>query len=87
MPTSYQLRDTTTQQLLARDLADYPAAEAALDDVDDQLEQDLQRNGEGAGRIRLRLDVEKVTNGATVAVGHHVLLLGVDDAPRPLPAV
>jgi hypothetical protein len=81
MSTSYQLRDTTTQQLLARNLVDYPAAEAAVDRIDDELERDLQRNGEGAGRIRLRLDVEKVTDGNAEAVGHHVLLLGVDDVP------
>jgi len=30
---SYQLRDTTTRQLLVRDLADHPAAEAALDRI------------------------------------------------------
>ncbi|MGI5380686.1 hypothetical protein ACQEV2_42170 [Streptomyces sp. CA-251387] len=72
MPTSYQLRDTATRQLLARDLA--------------ELEEDLQRNGEGAGRIRLRLDVEKVTDGVPESVGHHVLLLGVDDVPGLLPA-
>ncbi|MFD7284134.1 hypothetical protein ACFV80_46000 [Streptomyces sp. NPDC059862] len=41
------------------------------------------RNGEGAGRIRLRLDVEKVTDGAAEPVGHHVLLLGVDDQAEP----
>jgi hypothetical protein len=87
MPTSYQVRDTATRQLLARDLADYPAAEAALDRIDDQLEEDLQRNGEGAGRIRLRLDVEKVTDGVAESVGHHVLLLGVDDCTDPLPAL
>ncbi|MGW4823491.1 hypothetical protein ACWEP4_32230 [Streptomyces sp. NPDC004227] len=85
--TSYQLRDTTTRQLLARDLADYAAAETALDRLDDELEHDLAANGEGAGRIRMRLDVERVTDGVTEAVGHHVLLLGVDDAPGPLPAV
>ncbi|MFD7409655.1 hypothetical protein ACFV7R_45255 [Streptomyces sp. NPDC059866] len=34
---SYQLRDTATQQFLARDLADYPAAEAALDHLHDEL--------------------------------------------------
>ncbi|MFF4361017.1 hypothetical protein [Streptomyces sp. NPDC001604] len=83
----YQVRDTTTRELLARDLADYAAAEAALDRLDDELEQDLQRNGEGAGRIRLRLDVERVTDGVTEAVGHHVLLLGTEDPPGPLPAL
>jgi len=81
----YQLRDTATRQLLARDLADYDAAETALDAIADQLEQHLQRNGEGSGRIRLRLDIEKVTGNTTESVGHHVLLLGVDDQPDPLP--
>ncbi|MEY9998119.1 hypothetical protein ABIE67_010240 [Streptomyces sp. V4I8] len=76
---SYQLRDTTTRQVLVRGLADYAAAEAALDRLDDELEHDLAANGEGAGRIRLRLDVEKVTDGTAEAVGHHVLLLGVAD--------
>jgi hypothetical protein len=76
---SYQLRDTATGQLLARDLADYTAAEAALDRIDDQLEHDLTANGEGAGHIRLRLDVEKVTDGIPMPVGHHVLILGVDN--------
>ncbi|HKO83892.1 MAG TPA: hypothetical protein VJ140_04870 [Actinomycetota bacterium] len=82
---SYQLRDTTTRQLLAHGLADYTAAEAALDRIDDELEHDLAANGEGAGRIRLRLDIEKVTAGVTEIVGHHVLLLGVDDHPDPTP--
>ncbi|MFJ8273896.1 hypothetical protein ACIQ8G_27040 [Streptomyces sp. NPDC094154] len=85
--TSYQLRDTTTRQLLARDLADFAAAETALDRLDDELAHDLEANGEGAGRIRLRLDVERVTDGVTETVGHHVLLLGVDDVPDLLPAV
>ncbi|MFC9916298.1 hypothetical protein [Streptomyces sp. NPDC127197] len=84
---SYQLRDTATRQLLARGLADYAAAEAALDRIDDELEHDLAANGEGAGRIRLRLDIEKVTAGLTEAVGHHVLLLGVDGPSDPLPAL
>ncbi|MFJ8313988.1 MULTISPECIES: hypothetical protein [unclassified Streptomyces] len=84
---SYQLRDTITRQLLALGLADYAAAEAALDRLDDELEHDLAANGEGAGRLRLRLDVEKVTDGITEAVGHHVLLLGVDDHTDPLPAL
>ncbi|WP_331765357.1 hypothetical protein OG747_52885 (plasmid) [Streptomyces sp. NBC_01384] len=84
---SYQLRDTATRQVLARDLADYAAAEAALDRLDDELEHDLAANGEGASRIRLRLDVEKVTDGTSEAVGHHVLLLGVDDHTDPLPAL
>lgn len=84
--TSYQLRDTTTHQLLARDLADYAAAETALDRLDDELEHDLAANREGAGRIRMRLDIERVTDGVTEAVGHHVLLLGADDAPDLLPA-
>jgi hypothetical protein len=83
---SYQLRDTSTGQLLARDLADYAATEAALDRIDDELEHDLAANGEGAGRIRLRLNVERVTDGATETVGHHVLLVGVDDHTDPPPA-
>lgn len=45
--TSYQLRDTTTRQLLARDLADYAATEAAADRLDDELEHALAANGEG----------------------------------------
>ncbi|MGW2890630.1 hypothetical protein ACWDDN_36055 [Streptomyces griseoruber] len=84
---SYQLRDTATRRLLACGLADYAAVEAAADRLDDELERDLAANGEGAGRIRLRLDVEKVTAGSTEAVGHHVLLLGVDDPADPLPAL
>ncbi|MGW3984764.1 hypothetical protein [Streptomyces mirabilis] len=84
---SYQLRDTATRQVLARGLADYAAAEAALDRLDDELEHDLAANGEGAGRIRLRLDVEKVTGGTAEAVGHHVLLLGVDNHTDPLPTL
>ncbi|MGW7243863.1 hypothetical protein [Streptomyces sp. NPDC054804] len=83
----YQVRDTTTRQLLAEDLADYDAAEAAMDRLDDKLERDLAANGEGAGRIRLRLDVEKVTGDTVETVGHHVLLLGVDDPAGPLPAL
>jgi hypothetical protein len=69
------------------DLADYAAAENALDRLDDELEHSLAANGEGAGRIRLRLDIAKVTNGTAVAVGHHVFLLGVDNYPDPLPAL
>lgn len=84
---SYQLRDTATRQLLARGLADYAAAEAALDRLDDELEHDLAANGEGAGRIRLRLNVERVTDGTAEVVGHHVLLVGVDDHSDPLPAL
>ncbi|MEV5989529.1 hypothetical protein AB0L85_32035 [Streptomyces sp. NPDC052051] len=84
---SYQVRDTTTRRLLARDLADYAAAEAALDRLDDELEHELAANGEGVGRIRLRLDVERVTEGVAKPVGHHVLLLGVDDVPDLPPAV
>ncbi|WP_415954369.1 hypothetical protein [Streptomyces sp. KLOTTS4A1] len=84
---SYQLRDTATGRLLACGLADYAAAEAAADRLDDELECDLAANGEGTGRIRLRLDVEKVTAGSTEVVGHHVLLLGVDDPVDPLPAL
>ncbi|MEU4616629.1 hypothetical protein [Streptomyces umbrinus] len=83
--SSYQLRDTATRQLLAHGLADYAATETELDRLDDRLEHDLAANGEGAGRIRLRLDVEKVTGGITETVGHHVLLLGVDDPTHPLP--
>ncbi|WP_306192024.1 hypothetical protein [Streptomyces sp. MK5] len=83
----YQIRDTTTHQLLAQDLPDYAAAEAALDRLDDQLEHDLTANGEGAGRIRLRLDIEKVTDGTTETVGHHVLLLGIDNHTDPPPAL
>ncbi|MDN3263973.1 hypothetical protein QWJ26_30015 [Streptomyces sp. CSDS2] len=82
--SSYQLRDTATRRLLARGLADYAAAEADVDRLTDELEHDLAANGEGTGRIRLRLDVEKVTAGTLETVGHHVLLLGVDDAPMPL---
>ncbi|MEU2867493.1 hypothetical protein ABZ672_56840 [Streptomyces mirabilis] len=84
---SYQLRDTATRQVLARGLANYAAAEAALERLDDELEHDLAANGEGARRIRLRLDVEKVTDDTAEAVGHHVLLLGVDDHTDPLPAL
>lgn len=80
---SYQLRDTATRQLLAWGLADYAAAEAAADRLDNKLERDLAANGEGAGRIRLRLDVEKVTASSTEVVGHHVLLLGVDNSTEP----
>ncbi|MFD7163575.1 hypothetical protein [Streptomyces violascens] len=84
---SYQLRDTATRQLLARGLVDYAAAEAALDRLDDELEHALAANGEGAGRIRLRLDIEEVTGSITKTVGHHVLLLGVDDHTGPLHAL
>ncbi|MFF0386809.1 hypothetical protein [Streptomyces sp. NPDC004286] len=79
MAPTYQLRDTGTRQVLARDLPDYSAVTAATDRLENKLEDDLAANGEGAGRIRLRLDIEKVTGDATEAVGHHVLLLGVDD--------
>ncbi|MDI5912705.1 MULTISPECIES: hypothetical protein [Streptomyces] len=41
--TSYQLRDSTTRQLLDRDPADYAAAETALDRLDDELERGGQR--------------------------------------------
>ncbi len=81
MPTSYQIRDTATGQLLAQGLADYPAAEAALDRIDDQLEHALAANGEGTGHIRLRLDIEKVTNDGTEFAGHHILILGTDNQP------
>ncbi|MCX5188126.1 hypothetical protein [Streptomyces sp. NBC_00268] len=47
----------------------------------------LRPNGEGVGRIRLRLDIEKVTDGAVEAVGHHALLLGIDDPVGPLPSL
>ena len=81
----YQIRDTATGQLLAHDLLDYAAAEAALDAIDDELEHDLAANGEGTGRIRLRLNIEQVTDSTIRTVGHHVLLLGVDDHPDPPP--
>lgn len=83
----YQLRDTATRRLLAHGLIDYAAAEAALDRLDNELEHDLAANGEGAGRIRLRLDIEKVTAGSTEIVGHHVLLLGVTDPTDPPPTL
>ncbi|MFF7130459.1 hypothetical protein [Streptomyces sp. NPDC008240] len=66
---SYQLRDTATRRLPAHGLADYASAEAALDRLDDALEHDLAANGEGAGHIRLRLDIERVTNGTIETVG------------------
>ncbi|MEU2743156.1 hypothetical protein ABZ656_49900 [Streptomyces sp. NPDC007095] len=82
----YQIRDTATGQLLALGLADYAAAEAALDRLDDELEQQLWRNGEGARRIRLRLDIEELTaTGTPQAVGHHVLLLGTEDQADEFP--
>jgi hypothetical protein len=84
---SYQLRDTTTRRLLAEDLPDYAAAEEAINRLDDELEQQLQRNSEGAGRIRLRLDIEQVTDGTAEPVGHHILLLGTDDQPDAPPAL
>ncbi|MGW5434024.1 hypothetical protein ACWET9_43880 [Streptomyces sp. NPDC004059] len=84
---SYQLRGTATRRLLARGLADYAAAEAALNRLDDELAHDLTANGEGSGRIRLRLDIEKVTDGTAEAVGHHELLLGVEDPTDPLLAL
>ncbi|GGN44651.1 hypothetical protein [Streptomyces fuscichromogenes] len=83
----FQVRDTLTRRLLAQGLADYAAAEAALDRLDDELERDLAANGEGAGRVRLRLDVEQVTGDTIRTVGHHVLILGVDDQTWPLPAL
>ncbi|MFE1437101.1 hypothetical protein [Streptomyces sp. NPDC058739] len=84
---SYQIRDTATGRLLARGLTDYTAAEAAIDRLDDELEHDLAANSEGAGHIRLRLDIEQVTSSGTQTVGHHILLLGVDDPADPLPAL
>ncbi|MFK0113120.1 hypothetical protein [Streptomyces sp. NPDC091217] len=83
----FQVRDTLTRWLLAQGLADYAAAEAALDRLDDELERDLAANGEGAGRVRLRLDVEQVTGDTVQIVGHHVLILGVDDPTGPLPTL
>ncbi|WP_438296328.1 hypothetical protein [Streptomyces sp. HUAS TT7] len=80
---SYQLRDPATRQLLARGLVDYAGAEAALDRLDDEMDHALAANGEGARRIRLRLDVEKVTGSITETLRHHVLLLGVSDHTDP----
>ncbi|WP_020123429.1 hypothetical protein [Streptomyces canus] len=55
--------------------------------LDGDLERELAAHGERAGRVRLRLDVERVTDGATEAAGHRVLLLGVDDTVDPLPSL
>jgi hypothetical protein len=84
---AYQLRDTATRQLLAQGLPDYDTAEKAADRLDDELEHDLAANGEGTGRIRLRLNIERVTAGITETVGHHVCVLGVDDPTDPLPSL
>ncbi|WP_266394810.1 hypothetical protein [Streptomyces canus] len=69
--TSYQLRDTTTSQLLARDLADHAAAETV----------------KAPAAYGCAWTSRKVTDSATEAVEHHVLLLGVDDSVGPLPSL
>ncbi|MEU5445199.1 hypothetical protein [Streptomyces griseofuscus] len=75
----YQLRDTTTGRLLAHDLADYCAAETAADRLGDSLEHGFAACGEGAGRIRLRLGIERITDGTAEIVGHHIMILGTKD--------
>ncbi|MEU1660618.1 hypothetical protein ABZ527_31530 [Streptomyces griseofuscus] len=55
------------------------AAETAADRLGDSLDNGLAACGEGAGRIRLRLDIERITDGTAENVGHHIMILGTKD--------